>query len=128
MSCQGFRGREGPGQGGVGVWGGGCQCPGRGGAHLASQQEEAGAAEAPVHLQQPLGGGAGAGFVLCAQPVPQRLHLPQQRLQEGKGGDKLGATFLPGTSAGPSEAGGHPPLRSHPGCGRWPRKHTPLWP
>ena len=62
MSCQGFRGREGPGQGGVGVWGGGCQCPGRSGAHLASQQEEAGAAEAPVHLQQPLGGGAGAGF------------------------------------------------------------------
>ena len=128
MSCQGFRGWEGPPAGRVGGWGGSSWCPGRGGAHLESQQEEAGAAEPPVHLQQPLGSGAGAGFVLCAQPVPQHLHLPQQRLQEGTGGDKLGATFLPGTSAGPSEVGGHPPLRSHPGCGRWPRKHTPLWP
>lgn len=61
--------------------------PGQGGVYLASQQEEAGAAELPVHLQEPLGGGTGAGFVLRAQPVPQGLYLPQQRLQEGMGGN-----------------------------------------
>lgn len=52
-------------------------------AHLVSQQQEAGAAELPVHLQEPLGRGTGAGFVLCAQSVTQRLHLSQQHLQGG---------------------------------------------
>lgn len=54
-----------------------------GGAHLGSHQEEAGAAQLPVHLQEPLGGGVERGFVLCAQPVPQGLHLPQQGLPVG---------------------------------------------
>lgn len=48
-----------------------------------SQQDEAGVAQLLVNLQELLGCGAGAHFILRAQLVAQRLHFTQQFLVVG---------------------------------------------
>lgn len=69
--------------------------PGLGGhSRRRSQQQEARAAQLPVHPQEPLGGGGGAGLALLAELVPQGPHLPQQRLQ-GQWGPELGPATPP---------------------------------
>lgn len=90
------------------------------GAHLASEQQEAGAAELPVHLQETLGRGARAGFVLRAQAVAQRLHLPQQHLQVGGG-----SVYSPSQG---TRLQGSPSRKSTLRHGRWCKENAPLWP
>lgn len=58
-----------------------------------SQQDEARVAQLLVNLQELLGCGAGAHFILRAQLVSQGLHLTQQFLW---GGDTAQPKLLPG--------------------------------